>query len=101
MRGYLALTAARFRVLLQYRAAAMAGIVTQLFWGLIRMMIFLAFYGSSSRAQVLELTGMDLTMLLPFCLPTRILHRMRTRPAVTEADLLDTQERSQRPFAMD
>lgn len=53
------------------------------------------------RAQVLELTGMDLTMLPPFCLPTRILHRMRTRPTGTEADLLDTQERSQRPFPMD
>ena len=51
MRGYLSLTAARFRVLLQYRAAAVAGIVTQLFWGLIRMMIFLAFYASSNRHQ--------------------------------------------------
>ncbi len=30
------------------------------------------------RAQVLELTGMDLTMLPPFCLPTRILHRERS-----------------------
>ncbi len=29
------------------------------------------------RAQVLDLTGMDLTMLPPFCLPTRILHRVR------------------------
>ncbi len=31
------------------------------------------------RAQVMALSGMDLTMLPPFCLPTRILHR--TRPA--------------------
>ena len=54
MRGYLALTAARFRVLLQYRAAAIAGIVTQLFWGLIRMMIFDAFYRSSHAAQPLS-----------------------------------------------
>lgn len=35
---------ARFRLLLQYRAAAFAGFGTQLFWGLIRMMIFMAFY---------------------------------------------------------
>jgi ABC-2 type transport system permease protein len=35
-------------MLLQYRAAAMAGAVTQLFWGFIRIMILLAFYRSSS-----------------------------------------------------
>jgi len=29
------------------------------------------------RAQVRDLTGMDLTMLPPFCLPTRIFHRVR------------------------
>ena len=58
MKGYLALTAARFRVLLQYRAAALAGIATQLFWGLIRMMIFLAFYRSSNRSQPMSQTDM-------------------------------------------
>jgi len=58
MRGYLAITAARFRVLLQYRAAAIAGIATQLFWGLIRMMIFLAFYASSTRPQPMSRTDM-------------------------------------------
>jgi ABC-2 type transport system permease protein len=44
--AYLALLSARFRVLLQYRAAAAAGMATQLFWGLIRVMIFEAFYRS-------------------------------------------------------
>jgi hypothetical protein len=29
------------------------------------------------RAQVFDLTGLDLTMLPPFSLPTRILHRVR------------------------
>ncbi len=58
MRGYLAITAARFRVLLQYRAAAIAGIATQLFWGLIRMMIFLAFYSSSNRPQPISRADM-------------------------------------------
>jgi len=48
---YLALFGARFRVLLQYRAAAVAGFGTQLFWGLIRMMIFQAFYDSSRIVQ--------------------------------------------------
>lgn len=37
------------------------------------------------RAQVLELTGMDLTMLPPFCLPTRILHRVRENTNEIEA----------------
>ncbi len=45
---YLALLSARYRMLLQYRAAAMAGAATQLFWGFIRIMILLAFYRSSS-----------------------------------------------------
>lgn len=38
----------RLRLLLQYRAAAIAGFCTQLFWGLIRMMIFVAFYENAS-----------------------------------------------------
>jgi ABC-2 type transport system permease protein len=47
VRAYLALLSARFQVLLQYRAAAAAGMTTQLFWGLIRVMIFEAFYRSA------------------------------------------------------
>src|SRR6266545_1976080 len=48
---YLAVFSARFRMLLQYRAAAAAGFGTQLFWGLIRMMIFGGFYHSTTLAQ--------------------------------------------------
>ncbi len=44
MRAYLSLFGARFRLLLQYRMAAWAGVATQVFWGGIRMMIFAAFY---------------------------------------------------------
>ncbi len=47
MRPYVAVLVARFRALLQYRAAAAAGFGTQLVWGLIRMMIFDAFYAAS------------------------------------------------------
>ena len=54
MKPYLSLLSARFRVLLQYRAAAIAGFGTQLFWGLIRMMIFQSFYDSSSAPQPLN-----------------------------------------------
>ena len=50
MRAYAAILSVRFRALLQYRAAAVAGLATQLFWGLIRMMIFTAFYESSTVA---------------------------------------------------
>jgi viologen exporter family transport system permease protein len=48
---YLAILSARFRTLLQYRAAAAAGFGTQLFWGLIRVMIFDGFYRSTTAAQ--------------------------------------------------
>jgi ABC-2 type transport system permease protein len=42
--AYRAVFSARIRALLQYRAAALAGLVTQIFWGLIRTMILYAFY---------------------------------------------------------
>jgi ABC-2 type transport system permease protein len=51
MRGYWAIFSARFRTLLQYRAAALAGLGTQIFWGWVRVMVFYAFYQSSSAAQ--------------------------------------------------
>jgi len=51
MRAWWAIVSARFRTLLQYRAAAVAGIGTQLFWGIIRVMIFTAFYESVRTPQ--------------------------------------------------
>ena len=51
MKPYLAVLSARFRMLLQYRVAALAGCSTQLFWGLIRVMIFEGFYLSSTAPQ--------------------------------------------------
>jgi ABC-2 type transport system permease protein len=48
--AYLSLFRARFRTLLQYRAAAAAGFGTQLFWGLIKVMILEAFYEHATRA---------------------------------------------------
>jgi ABC-2 type transport system permease protein len=53
MRPYLSIFSARMRTLLQYRAAAMAGVGTQLFWGFIRIMIFDAFYRSTRTAPSL------------------------------------------------
>ena len=40
MKPYWAMLSARFRMLLQYRMAALAGCATQVFWGWIRVMIF-------------------------------------------------------------
>ena len=55
MKPYLAILSARFRMLLQYRAAAVAGFGTQLFWGGIRMMIFTAFFRSTTAPQPMTL----------------------------------------------
>lgn len=74
MRPYLAVLSARYRMLLQYRAAALAGIATQLFWGAIRLMIFAGFYASTTRDQPMTLEqvivyvwlGQALFALLPW-----------------------------------
>jgi ABC-2 type transport system permease protein len=55
MRPYLSILAARFRVLLQYRAAALAGLATQIFWGFIRVMVFTGFYAATDVPQPLSL----------------------------------------------
>jgi ABC-2 type transport system permease protein len=54
MSAYAAIIKARIRTLLQYRTAALAGMLTQLFWGLIRIMLFTALYHSSSVVQPLN-----------------------------------------------
>ncbi len=55
MKAYFALISAQFRMLLQYRAAALAGFSTQLFWGLIRVMIFEAFFFGSKVRQPMDI----------------------------------------------
>jgi ABC-2 type transport system permease protein len=62
MKPYVATLSARFRMLLQYRAAALAGVVTQFFFGLVRVMIFQAFFQSSRNAQ--PMTGAQTTTYL-------------------------------------
>ena len=47
MKTYLALYSARVRTLLQYRIAAIAGLSTQFFWGVLRLMIFEGFYAAA------------------------------------------------------
>jgi ABC-2 type transport system permease protein len=48
MNAYAAVVASRFSTALQYRSAAVAGALTQLFFGLVRAMIFDAFYASGT-----------------------------------------------------
>lgn len=55
MSAYVAIFKCRLATLLQYRAAAFAAVATQVFWGLMRVMIFTAFYASTSAAQPLTL----------------------------------------------
>ena len=78
--SYAAILSANFRILLQYRAAAIAGLATQLFWGLIRVMIFEAFYRSTTADQPMNLDqvttyiwlGQAFIMLLPWNLDRQI-----------------------------
>lgn len=75
MRAYVAIYGAKFRALLQYRAAAVAGLATQLFWGAVRVMIFSAFYAATSEPQPMTLaeviTYVWLTQALLRVLPWR------------------------------
>ena len=55
MRAYWAIFRARFYLLLQYRVAALAGVGTQVFFGLVAIMVMQAFYAGSTRAQPMAL----------------------------------------------
>ena len=50
VRPYTALFASRFQQMLQYRGAAIAGFMTQCWWGGLKVMIFAAFYSGSVAA---------------------------------------------------
>ena len=55
IRPLVAVISARYRTLLQYRAAAFAGFATQLFWGAIRLMILAAFFAAATEPQPMDL----------------------------------------------
>lgn len=50
LRPYRAIVGARFRMMLQYRVSAIAGVFTQIMFGLVYVMVFEAFYRSSTPA---------------------------------------------------
>lgn len=51
LRPYRAILGARFRMMLQYRAAAIAGVFTQIAFGLVFVMVYDAFYRSSTASS--------------------------------------------------
>ena len=55
MKKYWTLLSARFRQLLQYRVAALAGVGTQVFWGLVMISVMKAFYAASTGPQPISL----------------------------------------------
>ena len=74
MSAYFALLRTRYRMQLQYRAAAVAGAATQLFFGAIKISVLEAFYRSSDTAPPLSMSdaiayiwlGQALLALLPW-----------------------------------
>lgn len=74
MNGYLAILKGRLACLFQYRAAALAGLATQVFWGVVKVMILTAFYAQSAAPQPISLAqaitfiwlGQALLQLLPW-----------------------------------
>ncbi len=55
-RPYVAAFSSRFLLMLQYRAAALAGFMTQCWWGAIKVMMYAAFYHSSPAAASAPIT---------------------------------------------
>jgi len=85
-RPYLAAFRARFQLMLQYRAAALAGFATQLWWGAIRILVFAAFYGVNAAAAPINFSdavtyvwlGQALLALQPWVADPEIGHAVRT-----------------------
>jgi len=92
MMGYVAIIAARFRALLQYRAAALGGLFTQTFFGLVRIMILRAFYAASSTAAPISLPrvityvwlGQATLLLIPWRTDEDVAEQIRSGNVVYE-----------------
>jgi ABC-2 type transport system permease protein len=85
IRPYHAVFRARFQLLLQYRAAAIAGFGTQCWWGAIKVMIFSAFLaGPVASPMTLRETidyvwlGQAFLMLLPWSADPELARMVRT-----------------------
>ena len=58
MKKYLSFFRLRFTMGLQYRAAALAGIATQFFWGAMEILVFRAFYSADAGNFPMEFSAM-------------------------------------------
>lgn len=84
-RPYVAVFRARFQLLLQYRAAALAGFGTQCWWGAVKVMVFAAFLsGSVASPMTLRQTmdyvwlGQALLMVLPWSADPELARMVRS-----------------------
>lgn len=92
MNGYFAIFKIRSSALLQYRAAAFAGICTQLFWAIVTVMVFKAFYKGSTAKEPLTLAqtltfiwvGQSIMPLLPWRSDRMIEEQIRSGQVVYE-----------------
>ena len=92
MSAYGAILSARFRTLLQYRAAAVAGIVTQFAFGFIHIMVLSAFYRSSDTQQPMALSdvvtyvwlGQAFFAMLPWSVDSEVRTMVRSGAVVYE-----------------
>lgn len=86
MNSYAAIFLCRISALFQYRAAALAGLSTQLFWGFVKVMILTAFYAGSTSVQPLSLAqaisftwlSQALLQLLPWNLDKELEAQVKT-----------------------
>lgn len=86
LRPYLAILSARFQLVLQYRAAALAGFATQCWWGGMKVLIFSAFYAGArglapmSFAHTVSYTwlGQAFLMFLPWYADPEVTDMVRT-----------------------
>ena len=85
MRPYAAVFRARFQLLLQYRAAALAGFGTQCWWGAVKVMVFTAFLSGPvaspmSIRQTVDYPwlGQALLMMLPWSADTELARMVRS-----------------------
>ena len=85
VRPYQAVLRVRFQLLLQYRAAAIAGFVTQCWWGAIKIMVLAAFFRATvatpmTLSQAIDYTwlGQALLTLLPWSVDPEIARMVRS-----------------------
>jgi ABC-2 type transport system permease protein len=86
LRPYLAILSARFQLVLQYRAAALAGFATQCWWGAMHVLVFVAFFAGSHVRAPMSLRetisyiwlGQAFLMVLPWYADPEIAEMVRT-----------------------